>query len=420
MNPIVMTILLIVGWGAFAYSAWRRWKLLTVGAPANRFDRPGERVRRTWEYAIKQVRMRRYPLAGVAHMLIFMGFAVLLTRTLVLWGRGFDPTFDLWVLGMDTAVGKLYAFLKDLFSVLVIFGALVFLFFRVVKHLPRLTHSREGLLILGIIITMMFADIAYDGATIASAAGTTPSFIVYEPAASLAGMVLAILPDGLLAFLAQAGFWTHSTLVLIFLNLLPYSKHFHIITGVPNVYLQSLESVGRLPNIEDIDGKLEREETLGIRRIEQFSWKSILDFYTCTECGRCSDHCPATQTGKKLSPKHFTLDLRGFLYKHDRALVASKANGHGGAALDHATRRKCPEPMLSWCFSASWFQIFSSRRAASDMRSMDQGGSQTTSTFASVTPSMAFTLRSTSGGSVPATGQAGEVSVIFTCTFPPG
>jgi len=58
-----------------------------------------------------------------------------------------------------------------------------------------------------------------------------------------------------------------------------------------------------------MDGKLEREETLGIRRIDQFSWKSILDFYTCTECGRCSDHCPATKTGKKLSPKHFTLDL---------------------------------------------------------------------------------------------------------------
>jgi len=76
-----------------------------------------------------------------------------------------------------------------------------------------------------------------------------------------------------------------------------------------------------------MDGKLEREETLGIRRIDQFSWKSILDFYTCTECGRCSDHCPATKTGKKLSPKHFTLDLRDFLYNHGNNLVAGKANG---------------------------------------------------------------------------------------------
>lgn len=338
MNPIVMTILLLVGWGAFAYSARRRWKLLTIGAPANRFDRPGERLARMWKYAILQIRMRRYPLAGVAHMLIFMGFAVLLPRTLVLWGRGFDSTFDLWILGTESAIGKIYAFFKDIFAVLVICGTLVFFYFRLVKRLPRLTHSGEGLLILGIIITMMLADIAYDGATIARASGGAPSFILYEPAASLSAKGLALLPDGLLAFLAQAGFWMHSTLVLIFLNLLPYSKHFHIITGVPNVYLQNLEPVGRLPNIEDIDGKLEREETLGIRRIEQFSWKSILDFYSCTECGRCSDHCPATKTGKKLSPKHFTLDLRDFLYKNERALVASQTNGHGGAGHAHATQ----------------------------------------------------------------------------------
>ena len=339
MNPIVMTILLLAGWGAFAYSAVRRWRLLMIGAPAPRFDRPGERLARMWKYAILQVRMRRYPLAGVAHMLIFLGFAVLLPRTLVLWGRGFDPAFDLWILGTDHAFGKIYAFLKDVFAVLVICGTFVFFYFRLVKRLPRLTHSGEGLLILGIIITMMIADIIYDGAALARA---DSPFILYEPAGSLAAQALQVLPDGTLAFLSQAGFWTHSTLVLIFLNLLPYSKHFHIITGVPNVYLQSLEPVGRLPNIVDIDGKLEREETLGIRRISQFSWKSILDFYTCTECGRCSDHCPATKTGKKLSPKHFTLDLRDFLYKNEKALVSAKTNGHGGAALGDATQSEAP------------------------------------------------------------------------------
>lgn len=325
MGALVMALLLVAGWGAFAYSASRRWNLLTAGAPAQRFDQPAERLRRTWKYAILQVRMRRYPLSGLAHMLIFTGFVILLPRTLVLWGRGFDPTFDLFILGTDHFFGKLYAFLKDLFAVLVICGTLVFLYFRLIKRLPRLTHSGEGILILGIILTMMVADILYDGAALARAGAP---FIAYEPAGSLAAQALRVLPDGLLAFLSQAGFWTHATLVLIFLNLLPYSKHFHIITGVPNVYLQNLAPVGRLPNIEDIDGKLEREETLGIRRIDQFSWKSMLDFYTCTECGRCSDHCPATKTGKKLSPKHFTLDLRNFLYKNENSLVTSKANGH--------------------------------------------------------------------------------------------
>ena len=155
----------------------------------------------------------------------------------------------------------------------------------------------------------------------------TRRFLVCEPAGSVAALAMDGLPTTALTFLKHLGFWTHSTLVLIFLNLLPYSKHFHVITGIPNIYAQSLHPPGRLPPITDIEGKLEREETLGIKRIDQFSRKSILDLYTCTECGRCSDFCPATKTGKKLSPKHFTLDLRDFLYKHENALVASaKAN----------------------------------------------------------------------------------------------
>jgi len=327
MGPIFMALLLLAGWGAFAYSMRRRWKLLRVGARENRFDRPAERLRRTWTYAIAQLRMRRYPLAGAAHMLIFIGFLVLLLRTLILWGRGFDESFSLWVFGPDSLLGQTYSFFKDVFVVLVIAGTFVFFYYRLVKRLPRMTLSGEGLLILGIIIVMMLADLLYDGASLAGRMSTASVFVVCEPGGSLVARLLFGMDSSTLTTLRHVGFWTHSTLVLIFLNLLPYSKHFHVLTGIPNIYFQPLHSPGRLPPIEDIDGKLEREETLGIRRIDQFSWKAILDFYTCTECGRCSDHCPATMTGKKLSPKHFTLDLRDFLYKHETELVASNANG---------------------------------------------------------------------------------------------
>lgn len=329
MGPIFMALLLLAGWGIFAYSARRRWKLLRIGAPENRFDRPAERLRRTWTYAIAQLRMRRYPLAGAAHMLIFLGFGVLLLRSLILWGRGFDESFNFWLFGSDQLLGQTYSFFKDVFAILVLAAALVFIYFRLFVRLPRLTLNREGLLILGIIVAMMLADILYDGATIAGKMKTPSVFLVCEPAGSLLARPLYGLAPSILTILRHLGFWTHSILVLLFLNLLPYSKHFHVITGIPNVYFQSLDSPGRLPPIDDIDGKLEREETLGIRRIVQFSWKSILDFYTCTECGRCSDHCPATKTGKKLSPKHFTLDLRNFLYKHETELVAGRANGDG-------------------------------------------------------------------------------------------
>lgn len=347
---MVMTLLLVAGWGAFAYSAWRRWRLLNIGAAENRFDRPADRLRAVWDYGLKQLRMRRYPLAGIAHMAIFLGFGVLLLRTLILWGRGFDPSFNFWLFGPDQLLGKIYSLLKDVFAVLVILGASVFIYYRVVKRLGRMTLSTEGLIILGIIVTMMVADIVYDGASLvlaarASTAGSL-SFHGWEPAGGIAQYIFSVFPTGLVRFIAHAGFWTHSALVLIFLNLLPYSKHFHIITGIPNVYFQNLHPPGRLPMVADIEGKLERSETLGIKRIDQFSWKSILDMYTCTECGRCSDHCPATKTGKKLSPKHFTLDLRDFLYKNDEALTGAK-NGRSAARSHGAGSEANQEPAAS-------------------------------------------------------------------------
>jgi len=350
MGPVFMALLLLGGWGFFAYSAYRRWNLMLVGAKADRFDQPVVRIGKVCKYAFAQMRMRRYWWAGVAHGLIFFGFVVLLLRSLMLWVRGFDAGFSFWVFGTDQTLGQIYSLLKDIFVILVILGTLVFVYYRVIARLPRMTLSTEGLIILVIILVMMVADIVYDGATVAlhhKAAEASVGFLWYEPAGSVAGMIVQGLPGGALTFLAHLGFWTHVALVLIFLNLLPYSKHFHVITAIPNVYLQNLDPPGKLPNLEDIEGMLEREETLGIKRIDQFSWKSIMDFYTCTECGRCSDQCPATNTGKKLSPKHFTIDLRDFLYKHDPELVAANANAkknsNGEAADAEATEAEPPE-----------------------------------------------------------------------------
>ncbi|HEX6767424.1 MAG TPA: heterodisulfide reductase-related iron-sulfur binding cluster, partial [Polyangiaceae bacterium] len=210
---------------------------------------------------------------------------------------------------------------KDMLALLVITGALVFVYYRVVRRLPRMTLSGEGLVILGIIIVMMLADLSYDGASRLLADVNAP-FDGHEPGASLASFVFSGLSPAALSFVAHAGFWTHSTLVLVFLNILPYTKHFHIITAIPNVFLGDLTPRGRLrplaKSTEELMSKVEKASEgddagaarIGYARIEHFTWKDDLDFYTCTECGRCSDNCPATKTGKLLSPKHLTLDLR--------------------------------------------------------------------------------------------------------------
>ncbi|MBI5763253.1 MAG: (Fe-S)-binding protein [Planctomycetes bacterium] len=323
-----MTILLFAAWSIFGWQILRRYRLMTVGPGEIRLDNIGERLKRTWEYAFVQKRMPRYYWAGIAHKVIFAGFMVLLFRTLLLFGRGYSAEFDFWgVLSIDSAIGGAYSFVKDVFAVLVILGVLVFFYYRLVKKLPRMTLSGEGLLILGIIMSMMFSDILHDAA---EQVLQGRSWTWAEPAGSLVALLLVRASEGTLDVLSQLGFWTHVSLVLLFLNLLPNSKHFHVITAIPNVFTQSLYPRGRLPNVADIEGKIEREETLGLKSIEQLTWKGVLDLYTCTECGRCTDNCPAANSGKLLSPKQLTLDLRDYLYKNEKALVGAKGSGANG------------------------------------------------------------------------------------------
>ncbi len=332
MNPPAMLASLLLLLGLFAWSAVRRYQLLrAVGGDAplrlNSVSELLARVKMTVIYAFGQRKMPYYKAAGIAHILIFFGFLVLLLRSLLLWGRGFDPTFDFYgALAHGSGLSTVYAILKDFFAMLVIIGSSIFLYFRIVKREKRMSLGSEGLIILFIIITMMLADFLYDGAANllrhrALGRSVTPSWS--DPMGSLVATALTPLrlEVNQLTALEHLGFWWHSLFVLIFLNLLPYSKHFHIITAIPNVFAMPLKPRGQLRPVDDLEGRVEREEALGLGKIEDLSWKEVLDTYTCTECGRCSDNCPAYTTGKMLSPKHLMLALREHLYDSEARLT---------------------------------------------------------------------------------------------------
>ncbi|MBX3274553.1 MAG: (Fe-S)-binding protein [Sandaracinaceae bacterium] len=326
MSPLGMTLVFVVFGGAFAWSAVRRWRLLNVGTPEPRFtwqtfEALAARVKNVLVYALAQKKMPqndRYRVAGLAHIGIFLAFQVLLLNSVLLWARGFDASFDFWgLLSTSHIVGQLYSFAKELSAGAAILGASVFVYYRLVTKPARMSFGLEGLLILFIIITMMLADYVYVGGNVAraaSVAGATPAWAWYEPVGSALAIVFARFPHGAIVALEHVGFWYHATWVLAFANLLPYSKHFHILTVLPNVFAEPLDAKGKLPDVEDIEGKIENDLPIGVSRPEHFTWKHILDLYTCTECGRCSDNCPAYTTGKKLSPKHLTLALRDHLY----------------------------------------------------------------------------------------------------------
>lgn len=376
MNPIAMLSIIVAALAAFAWSGARRWQLLTLGTWTDRFDRIPERIGRVLRYGIKQEKMHKYRGPGAAHLMVFSGFMVLLLRTLILASRGFSPEtgFFLFNPGQTTGglpLGDVYGVIKDVFALLVLGGASYFFYLRVAVKPQRMNLSGEGLMIVCIIMTMMVGDIVYDGAAIAldqkfrfapMAADLRASvetvithrkltalhggvhFDPLEPAGSVAAMAFSGFGPGALVVIAHTGFWVHVALVLIFLNLLPHSKHFHVITALPNIFFSDLTPRGRLPFMGGSEKIMETlgtvtdqpdpiaAEGMGRARIEHFDWKQILDFYTCTECGRCSDNCPAHNTGKLLSPKHLTLDLRNHLYARETEFIeAMDAAGQKGA-----------------------------------------------------------------------------------------
>lgn len=357
MNPAAMTLLLTCGFGLFIWSMVQRWRLLFAGA--ERREQPDPDYRRRWTRllvdGLLQSRLRQYKVAGVAHTLVFFGFVILLLRTLTLWGRGFSSGFELPTLGRNGLLGAAYNEAKDIAAALVLFAVGVFLFQRVVSRPRRLTLSWEGILILTVIGVMMCADAIYDGASLVlsriwdlQCAATTQSDCLRitplvsgvgrhiksitwrafpDPLGSLTALGLRGCGAATLSVLGAAGYWTHSVLVLVFLNWLPYSKHLHVLTALPNVFLAATEPGGKLMKItSDAEALLELADAqqstplhdqppLGLSRVADLNWKYRLDLLTCTECGRCTEHCPAHDAGKPLHPKQFTLDLRGALYR---------------------------------------------------------------------------------------------------------
>jgi Fe-S oxidoreductase len=348
--------MLVVAWVVFFWSISKRFRLMALGKPAMQWDNIVDRTVGTLKFAVGQARMPRYPFEGWLHIIIFFGFLVLLLRSIILWGRGaYDPEFNLAFLFGPihemNLLGQLYTLAKDLVALAVLTAAAIALYNRVVNKPARLTQSSEANLILVIIITMMFGDILYDAAEILLYHAVHPEhagFAWYEPVGHVASMILAPImaafgaeitmpaSTGLLV-VSGIGFWVHSALVLIFLNLLPYGKHFHVVTAIPNVFLRDVHSPGRLPPIENLEAAMEEmedDDRFGVGQVTDFTWKGLLDLYSCTECGRCTDNCPANQTGKKLSPKHLTIHLRNNLYGRQGELLGEEPEEVVGAKAD--------------------------------------------------------------------------------------
>jgi Fe-S oxidoreductase len=304
----------------FVYSIGRRVRVLLAGAPEPRLDRIGRRIQKTLEYAVAQKRMFRDLYAGTFHIFLFAGFVVLTVRTISLVVEGLVPGFLL----LPGRTGDLYTLVKDVFEVLVLIGVGMAAFRRAFARPKRLDLTLDAWLILFLIALLICADLVSEGAKVALRPELASP---WAPAVAVAAGILASAAPMTLRALYEGGWWTHLADILFFGNYLPYSKHFHIITAVPNVFFMKLEPMGKLSTPD-----LEKSEHYGASRVEDLTWKTMLDGYTCTECGRCRVVCPTALTGKPLDPKVFIGDVRDAVYEATPqilALASGRGNGEG-------------------------------------------------------------------------------------------
>ncbi len=324
------------------------YRLIRTGQPA--VDRPQKiegAVGAEATEVLGQKKLLKWTIPGIAHVFAFWGFLVLGTALLEATGALFVPTFAIPIVGRWAILG----FAQDLFAVLVLVGIVIFAIIRIV-HNPAKdgrksrffgSHTGAAWLVLFMIFNVIWTLFFYRGAQWAATEQSFAEgadklyFPFYESGGAFAstwvGQLFTSFSETTLQWMETIGIWLHLGVVLVFLLIVLHSKHLHIFTAPINVYFSRRPNgLGPLlpmtSNGEKIDFEDPAEDaTFGAGRIEDFTWKDMLDLATCTECGRCQSQCPAWNTEKPLSPKLMIMDLRDHLFAAAPYLLATAGDG---------------------------------------------------------------------------------------------
>jgi Fe-S oxidoreductase len=309
MEPknIIFIIVLIAFTAFFVYSSRNLIRYMLVAKKKDdRFDKIPERIKNVISIVFGQSKILREPLAGSIHFIIFWGFVLFLVIVVEAIIQGFYSPFT-WEF-----LGPLYSIITsvtDIFGVLVIISVLTALFRRFVIKVTRLqldAHSEiDAAVVLTLILFIVVSMYGQNAASIFLNGGNHEYEI--RPISALLSNVFYSSSNGA-AIGYEVFWWMHIILIFSFLNFLPYSKHLHVLTSVPNVFFANTDDIRN--TIKPLDLEDEDAEYFGAADIEHFSWKQILDGYSCTECGRCTSVCPANNAGKSLSPRDIIVNIR--------------------------------------------------------------------------------------------------------------
>jgi Fe-S oxidoreductase len=279
---------------------YRRLETWVRGLPANRFDRPLERLLMLLQNAAAQRRTVRERYAAVFHTFIFTGFIILFIATTVVM---VDHRF-----GVPIMRGAFYlwfqSFIVDLFGALTLAGVGIAAWRRLKLKPKKLVYTDEANRILALIFVIVLTGFLVEGWRIAA---TNDPWGAWSPFGYLVALISKpVLSETALRAAHATVWWTHAVLFFGFLAWVPYTKMLHVITGPLNIYTAPLYPSGA--SLKAID--FEKADKLGVNSLAGFTWKDLVDFDACTECGRCTSVCPANTVGKTLSPRDIILDLQ--------------------------------------------------------------------------------------------------------------
>ncbi len=316
-NPTIFTVLLVASLAVFAWGCWKRLSLISLGQSEDRFDNIGSRIGEMLLYAFGQKRVLAKPF-GIDHFVIFWSFLILLVANGEFMLHGVFPS-----IGLEKLPAGIYhplLLVLDVISLLALVAVIIAAVRRIVAPPYPEARTLEAFFILSLIALLMLASFGINASRLAG--GEMTGAQGWLP---ISGRGAQLIPADSAPLVYTACWWLHAAALLAFMNYLPYSKHMHILTAIPNCFFRRLEQPNTQPREEFVRGN-----RFGVDSVERFTWKDLLDSLSCTECGRCQQACPAGNTGKPLNPRAIIHDIKVNLLENGPLL---KRGGKGARDL---------------------------------------------------------------------------------------
>ncbi len=361
---IIFAIILLLGIGFFARNIRKLKRNIELGRDSHRDDRSSERWQNMIRVALGQGKMVSRPIAGILHILVYVGFVIINIEVLEIVIDGLLGTHRIFAFA-----GGFYDFLIasfEILALLVLVSVIIFWIRRVILKIPRFWNKEmtkwpknDALNILYFEVILMTLFLVMNASDYAL---QQMGAIHYVQAGSfpISSWIAGWLPQNELTlfYLERGAWWLHIIGILFFLNYLYYSKHLHILLAFPNTYYANLEVPGRFSNLESVTREVklmmdpsadpyavpedepETAEKFGARDVADLTRIQLLNAYTCTECGRCTSVCPANLTGKELSPRAIMMKTRDRLEEVSGFIDVNgedkfKSEGDGRSLLDY-------------------------------------------------------------------------------------